>query len=647
MNGRLSLTKKFASRAVLAISAIAIIEASPLPIMTQEASAQNLLQAIFGGNQRKKKREAARIKREAELLKKQQASVVKRAPRIKGPSYKTYKADKLVTAKLSSLTDPVTTGAVKPAASAIATGVVAVVVQADPFTQGFDALSSMKLKVLPEVEKALLANYSKAPRHRWVDENGVTAQAKAIIAVLNNADEIGLESSAYAVQMPQLSVIGDEDNKWSTLMQFEIELSAALLTYAIDANRGLIDPNKISDYHDFKRKDLDLSTVLVEMTYAGDPAKRLSTYSPQGGHFKALKDELVTLRQVDEKVRITIADGTFLKPGQKSAELRNIIAGIRDKGSDELKSELAFEINTYRGEEEYSPNLVKLVKAFQKENNLSADGIVGKKTIRAMVDDSNEVKIEKIRYAMERARWLPGKLADKRVFINQPAYRVTYYENNKANLSMRVVVGKKANQTNFFDNEIEKVEFNPTWGVPQSIITNEMLPKLRADPSYLDRIGYKVSYNGKATSSSSINWSALGSTRAIGVRQPAGPKNALGQLKILFPNKHAIYMHDTPAKSLFSRDTRAFSHGCVRLHDPKAMAAAVLGTDVDQVNGYIAPRKTKTVFLETPIPVHVAYFTAWPSETGAVEYFDDVYGRDKALSKAFEATMKTRAASNS
>lgn len=641
------MTKKFASRAVLAISAIAIIEASPLPIMTQEASAQNLLQAIFGGNQRKKKREAARIKREAELLKKQQASVVKRAPRIKGPSYKTYKADKLVTAKLSSLTDPVTTGAVKPAASAIATGVVAVVVQADPFTQGFDALSSMKLKVLPEVEKALLANYSKAPRHRWVDENGVTAQAKAIIAVLNNADEIGLESSAYAVQMPQLSVIGDEDNKWSTLMQFEIELSAALLTYAIDANRGLIDPNKISDYHDFKRKDLDLSTVLVEMTYAGDPAKRLSTYSPQGGHFKALKDELVTLRQVDEKVRITIADGTFLKPGQKSAELRNIIAGIRDKGSEELKSELAFEINTYRGEEEYSPNLVKLVKAFQKENNLSADGIVGKKTIRAMVDDSNEVKIEKIRYAMERARWLPGKLADKRVFINQPAYRVTYYENNKANLSMRVVVGKKANQTNFFDNEIEKVEFNPTWGVPQSIITNEMLPKLRADPSYLDRIGYKVSYNGKATSSSSINWSALGSTRAIGVRQPAGPKNALGQLKILFPNKHAIYMHDTPAKSLFSRDTRAFSHGCVRLHDPKAMAAAVLGTDVDQVNGYIAPRKTKTVFLETPIPVHVAYFTAWPSETGAVEYFDDVYGRDKALSKAFEATMKTRAASNS
>lgn len=641
------MTKKFASRAVLAISAIAIIEASPLPIMTQEASAQNLLQAIFGGNQRKKKREAARIKREAELLKKQQASVVKRAPRIKGPSYKTYKADKLVTAKLSSLTDPVTTGAVKPAASAIATGVVAVVVQADPFTQGFDALSSMKLKVLPEVEKALLANYSKAPRHRWVDENGVTAQAKAIIAVLNNADEIGLESSAYAVQMPQLSVIGDEDNKWSTLMQFEIELSAALLTYAIDANRGLIDPNKISDYHDFKRKDLDLSTVLVEMTYAGDPAKRLSTYSPQGGHFKALKDELVTLRQVDEKVRITIADGTFLKPGQKSAELRNIIAGIRDKGSEELKSELAFEINTYRGEEEYSPNLVKLVKAFQKENNLSADGIVGKKTIRAMVDDSNEVKIEKIRYAMERARWLPGKLADKRVFINQPAYRVTYYENNKANLSMRVVVGKKANQTNFFDDEIEKVEFNPTWGVPQSIITNEMLPKLRADPSYLDRIGYKVSYNGKATSSSSINWSALGSTRAIGVRQPAGPKNALGQLKILFPNKHAIYMHDTPAKSLFSRDTRAFSHGCVRLHDPKAMAAAVLGTDVDQVNGYIAPRKTKTVFLETPIPVHVAYFTAWPSETGAVEYFDDVYGRDKALSKAFEATMKTRAASNS
>ena len=118
---------------------------------------------------------------------------------------------------------------------------------------------------------------------------------------------------------------------------------------------------------------------------------------------------------------------------------------------------------------------------------------------------------------------------------------------------MRVVVGTKSNQTYFFDDRIELVEFNPYWGVPQSIIINEMLPKLRADPSYLDRLGYEVTANGRAVSSSAVNWNAVGRGSGIGVRQPPSDGNALGELKILFPNSHAIYMHDTPSKSLFSR----------------------------------------------------------------------------------------------
>src|SRR3546814_9470773 len=130
-------------------------------------------------------------------------------------------------------------------------------------------------------------------------------------------------------------------------------------------------------------------------------------------------------------------------------------------------------------------------------------------------------------------------------------------------------------QTYFFQDEIETVEFNPYWGVPQSIIINEMLPKLRADPSYLDRMGYQVEVKGRQVSSASVNW--YGSTQSISVRQPPSSDNALGELKILFPNAHAIYMHDTPSKSFFKRDTRALSHGCVRLAEPRKMAAAVLG----------------------------------------------------------------------
>jgi murein L,D-transpeptidase YcbB/YkuD len=193
-------------------------------------------------------------------------------------------------------------------------------------------------------------------------------------------------------------------------------------------------------------------------------------------------------------------------------------------------------------------------------------------------------------------------------------------------------------------DKIETVEFNPYWGVPRSIIVNEMLPKLYADPSYLDRLGYEVSTaSGRKVSSSSVDWYNVGANGApINVRQRPGARNALGSVKILFPNKHAIYMHDTPAKSLFKKDRRAFSHGCVRLHDPHAMAAAVLGKSKEYVKKRIAQGKNDADTVEADIPVYVAYFTAWPAPDGTVEYFDDVYGRDKYLTRALERTDMSR-----
>ena len=194
---------------------------------------------------------------------------------------------------------------------------------------------------------------------------------------------------------------------------------------------------------------------------------------------------------------------------------------------------------------------------------------------------------------MEQARWLPADLGSRYVFINQPAYKVYYHDQGAEQFSMRVVVGSKANQTYFFEDEIQTVEFNPYWGVPQSIIINEMLPKLRNDPGYLDRLGYQVEVGGRPVSSYDVNWN--GSTAGVAVRQPPSSDNALGELKILFPNAHAIYMHDTPSKSFFKKDQRALSHGCVRLADPRRMAAAVLGTTVEDVGKQIAGGRNKGV----------------------------------------------------
>jgi murein L,D-transpeptidase YcbB/YkuD len=284
------------------------------------------------------------------------------------------------------------------------------------------------------------------------------------------------------------------------------------------------------------------------------------------------------------------------------------------------------------------------VKSFQAEKGLKADGVVGAGTIRVLTGgDDNATKLHKLKVAMEQLRWLPQDLGSRYVFINQPAYQVYYHNNNKEEFSMRVVVGSTRHQTFFFQDQIQLVEFNPYWGVPRSIIVNEMLPELRADPSYLDRLGYETSINGQQVSSSDIDWHT---TDSVDVRQPPGRGNALGQLKIMFPNTHAIYMHDTPQKKFFDRDMRALSHGCVRLSDPKKMAAAVMNMTVPEIDAQIASGQNRQMKVPEKFPVYIAYFTAYPNKDGVVEYFDDVYSRDDYMDKAFAATAKARAAAS-
>ncbi len=290
----------------------------------------------------------------------------------------------------------------------------------------------------------------------------------------------------------------------------------------------------------------------------------------------------------------------------------------------------------------YEGEIVELVKEFQKEAGLGPDGVIGRNTIGRLVGTSLETKRERVVIALEQLRWHPRELGSRHVFINQPAFRARYVEGGTTRLDMRVVVGTKANQTNFFHDMVETVEYNPYWGVPQSILVNEYLPKLRENPGYLDERGYEVTdNNGNRIPSSAINWYSFSNSVPYNVRQSPGEANALGELKILFPNKHAIYMHDTPARALFKKDFRAFSHGCVRLAEPRLMAAAVLGKDVAHVEAMLSKGHGQDE-LSQKFPVYVAYFTAWPDDNGTVEYFADMYGRDDAMKKAFAAVSAER-----
>ncbi|SIQ13765.1 Murein L,D-transpeptidase YcbB/YkuD [Rhizobium sp. RU20A] len=564
--------------------------------------------------------------------------------KITGPRYYTYKAEPLrriatpglaaAAMAMQSGADPVVTASLDNTSLPAAAKPAA--------TEARPVATPVDVKAPAEIARAVEAFYAGHSALVWVDGDGVTAKADAVLAMLARAERVGLDPADYAVARP-VSGAADEAARQQDLVRFDVALTAAIATYAADTIRGRIDPNKISGYHDFKRKDVDLVATLKTIASSDAPAFALTQLNPVSPQFMALMRELRTLEGAgDGAPRITIAPGTLLKPGQSNPELSNIVAAIKSRGSEALRTAHQATIAAYQGTPDYAPELVALVEAFQKEHGLKPDGVVGNATIRVLTGgDTTASKIEKVKVAMEQARWLPDDLGRRYVFINQPAYQAYYHDGGREQFAMRVVVGSKSNQTYFFQDEIQTVEFNPYWGVPQSIIVNEMLPKLRNDPSYLDRLGYQVEVGGRAVASSSVNW--YGSTAGVAVRQPPSSDNALGELKILFPNTHAIYMHDTPSKSFFKKDMRALSHGCVRLAEPRKMAAAVLGTSVEDIGRQIAGGANKAV--STPkIPVYVSYFTAWPDKDGKVEYFDDVYDRDMYMQRAFAATAKARRA---
>ena len=712
-------------RHFLAIAlASTFINVAPVNFVAKPAEAQTLFEVLFPrAAERRKKRRAARLERQRELLELErkrlratQRKKIKKVTKVKAPTFFNYAATPMKTVRLTQLAKAFSAHEQKLLAAEalqqeklmrhsrapqtvpsdaladattdsnvllvsdnpdavlnreLAEGVTtqtpdapetAIAPTSEPnvlqepknkivrLSAGHKLLNGIQLKARTGLGKALVEFYRENPRFNWIDEEGnVNARANAVLATVAEADAYGWHLEGYALPISNVTDYGDENERLRTAMSFEFSLTMAALRYMADARNGVVNPNKLSGYHDFSGLGGDYQFNISRLINSGDPASVMLSAHPRDRAFEALKLELASLRERAEGYKsVAIAPKTFLKPGQTSDQLSNIVEAISRKANAEMRSE-HFDVFAVTHEDGlYTPDVVALVRDFQRSVGLKADGIVGRNTIARLKGGDPKIQLNKVRFAMERLRWHPDQLGHTHVFINQPAYRATYIQGGKPKLSMRTVVGKPSNQTNFFYDQIEYVEYNPYWGIPRSILVNEMLPKLRRNPSYFDNIGYEVTnVRGQRISSSSVNWNNVGEKFPFNVRQPPGRKNALGELKIMFPNKHSIYMHDTPAKSLFKRDKRAFSHGCVRLAEPRAMAAAVLGSDIGSISAKISTGANGTQKLKRKIPVYVAYFTAWPESDGSVKFFDDMYGRDKALEKAMEKEQKARAKARS
>lgn len=250
---------------------------------------------------------------------------------------------------------------------------------------------------------------------------------------------------------------------------------------------------------------------------------------------------------------------------------------------------------------------------------------------------TNKAKREKIIVNMERWRWLPRSLGKSHVLVNQAAFNLEMVKGGKLYDQRRVIVGKPFHKTPMFSHKISTAEFNPTWTVPRSIAGNEMLPKLRRDPNYLSKRGYKIHTSWKADAPvmnpNSIDWQSVRSKNfPYRIVQGPGDKNALGQVKFLFPNKFKVYMHDTPGKKLFNQSERAFSHGCIRVEKPLKFAEKLLSLKSSKIDSMLKSGETHRIKLRRPVPVHLTYFTVWVDRRGKASFHKDIYKRDRLVS---------------
>jgi murein L,D-transpeptidase YcbB/YkuD len=293
----------------------------------------------------------------------------------------------------------------------------------------------------------------------------------------------------------------------------------------------------------------------------------------------------------------------------------------------------------------FDGDLASALAHFQSRHGLVPDSALGPATLEAL-NTAVSQRVLELKINLDRWRWLPRALGDRFIMVNIAGFEMELVEHDEPSLSMNVVVGKEAWETPVFSDTMKFLIVNPYWNVPQSIQKDEVIPAIMRDPGYLDRNGFEVVDNrSRVVDASEVDWSADASRYAI--RQKPGRANALGELKFMLPNDLNIYLHDTPADHLFSRSSRAFSHGCIRLEHPRELARYLMKqvTDAspDDLDDFIASGKEKRIDFTEGVPVYIVYFTGWAASDGSVRFSPDISGQDRRLAPDARRTLETPA----
>ncbi|RDI57252.1 L,D-transpeptidase family protein [Microvirga subterranea] len=453
--------------------------------------------------------------------------------------------------------------------------------------------------------ESLTKYYAEAERPlAWARDGAWTPAAHAVIGAIKAAADDGLNPTDYP--LPDLALRKDSaPAQWA---EADLKLSAAVVRYARDARGGRLEPSRLSPLVTPKLDLPDAGAVLAEVSSARDASAALVAYNPQHSGYQALKARLVRLRESHPSTpMVQVPKGPTLRVGMQDDRVPLIRA--------------RFGLGSGKDQTTYDERVASAVAAFQKEKGLPGKGSLTPQTVAALSGPSVRRLEAELISNMERWRWLPGELGARNIMVNVPEYRLRFFDGGKVIHQTRVIVGKEKSQTPIFSEDMKYLVVNPSWTIPPSIMKKEILPALAADPYYAERKGYKIIRRGNK----------------ISVQQPPGERNALGFVKFMFPNQHAVYLHDTPNRNLFSASKRAFSHGCVRVEQPFELAEEILGQDgkwsEERLRGLIG-KGERYVHLRNPLPVHLTYFTIAIDEHGDVKTFDDLYGLDRKVQAA-------------
>jgi murein L,D-transpeptidase YcbB/YkuD len=453
----------------------------------------------------------------------------------------------------------------------------------------------------------------------WSVDGKLRPEVEELLTALAASGNDGLRAEDYRpVALERIAAAMRSRPEAGRLADLDLLLSDAFLAFAAHLRNGKVNPAAIYRDCALKPDAADLAQVLEEALAADRLREALAGLAPPHSGYARLREALGRYRRIAARGGSELVPpGPTLRAGDRGER----IAALRARLAEAALSDAAEPVPPGEVPDVFDAPLEEAARGFQRRHGLESDGVVGPATL-AELNQRAEDHISQLEVNLERWRWIPRDLGRRHVRVNIAAFRLEAVDEGRTALDMGVIVGKPYTRTPIFSSAMNAVVLNPSWYVPQSIAANELLPRARKDPDYLRRGNYEV----------------LPGSR---LRQRPGPQNALGQIKFVFPNRFNVYLHDTPARTLFGQTVRTFSHGCIRIEKPFDLAVWVLGDDPrwtpEAIRAGIDAGKERTVKLSRAIPVHVAYWTAWVDDAGTLRLGPDVYGRDPGVAQLLGA----------